>query len=114
MNIFQWVTIPILSLLLLVDLRNTLFRTPTFRRDRIVRCIVWAVAIAAVVDPDMTTNISSLVGIKRGADLVLYLAVFGFLGSSFYFYSRSVKLERELTEIVRHLAIEEARFKEPV
>jgi hypothetical protein len=52
---------------------------------------------------------ATAVGIGRGADAVLYLFVFAFLVTAFYFYARQVKLQRQVTELVRHIAIHEAR-----
>jgi small membrane protein len=40
---------------------------------------------------------------------VLYLFVVAFLFAAFYFYSRSVKTERQLTQVVRHIAVMEAK-----
>ena len=41
--------------------------------------------------------------------VLLYLSVLGFLGVSFYFYSRNVRIERQLTEVVRQMALRDAR-----
>jgi len=54
-------------------------------------------------------QIATAVGIQRGTDLLLYVFVLGFLALTFYVYSRYVKLQRELTEVVRHVAVREAR-----
>ena len=55
------------------------------------------------------TSVGLLLGIRRGADFVLYGMVLTFFGTSFFFYSRYVKLETQITELVRHLSIMEAR-----
>lgn len=109
MNLFQWITLPLLGVLFLWEVRNVLFRRPSFRLDRLIRCVVWAGAFVAIADPNLTVTVANFVGINRGTDLVLYAFVLAFLGVSFYFYSRSLRLERQVTDLVRHLAIAEAR-----
>ncbi len=109
MNLFQWIILPLLGLLFLWEVRNALFRRPSLRMDRLIRCAVWAAAFVAVADPNLTVRVANFVGINRGTDLVLYAFVLAFLGTSFYFYSRTLRLERQVTDLVRHLAIAEAR-----
>ena len=108
MNSFQWVTLPVLGLLFLVESLRML-RRPRFRADRLLRAAVWLLAGLAIWEPGWTVVAANLVGVQRGTDLVLYVFVLAFLGVSFYFYARSVRLERQLTELVRHVAISEAR-----
>jgi hypothetical protein len=53
--------------------------------------------------------VANFLGIGRGADLVMYC---GFLAAAigfFFFYLRYRQLEANLTKIVRHLAIQEAK-----
>ncbi len=108
MNLFQWFTLPMLGLLLLLDGYGLLMGRPTFRRDRLVRWFVWGAAFAAICNPNMTSSVAQAIGIQRGTDLVLYLFVLAFMGTSFYFYSQNIRLQRQLTDVVRHLAIREA------
>ena len=109
MNPFQWITLPIVGLLLAADLRGLLFKRPFFRRDRMIRCVIWLAAGVAIYDPDVTAIAANAIGIKRGADLLLYLLVLTFIATSFFFYSRQIQLERTITKIVRYIAIQEAK-----
>jgi hypothetical protein len=108
MNLFQWLTIPVLVLVLLVELFG-LLRHPSRWASRLTRALIWTAALVAIVRPDISQVIADEIGIGRGADLVLYLFVLAFLAVSFYFYSRYIRLQRQLTEVVRHLAIQNAR-----
>lgn len=108
-TVFQWIVFPPLVLLALLDGYRVLFAKPTFRRDRFIRFVVWLVAAAAVFNPNLTAEIANAIGIGRGTDLVLYLFVVAFLFAAFHFYSRSVKTERQLTQVVRHIAVMEAK-----
>lgn len=109
MILFQWLVIPVLVALCLVDLRRVLFRTPRFQLDRTLRALVWAAAAVAIYDPNLTSIAANAIGIQRGADLVLYAFVLVAVGVGFYLYARSVRLERALTDVVRHVAIMEGR-----
>lgn len=109
MNPFQWITLPVLALLLLRDGLGLLFRRPSFRRDRLIRWLVWAAAFVAILNPDLTVVAANAIGIQRGTDLVLYSFVFAFLGTTFFFYTQYMRLHRQLTDVVRHIAIQEAR-----
>jgi hypothetical protein len=112
MNLFQWLSLAFLGGLLLWDLvsfaRGRVLRGPWF-----VRCCVWVAAMVAIARPDLTQDVAMALGITTGANLVMYLFVLAFLATAFYFYSRYVQLQRQLTEVVRHVAINEARRGSP-
>jgi hypothetical protein len=105
---FQWIAVPALLLVLLWELAGWL-RRPNWRSQRVLRMLIWLAAALAIADPDLTQRLATAVGITRGADLVFYLFVLLFIVVSFYFYARHVRTQRVLTELVRHLAIQEAR-----
>ena len=113
MTPFQWITLPVLTVLFLTDVRLLLTRA-TRRGFRLVRALTWLAAGVAIFDPDLTTQAARAIGIQRGADLVLYLFALGTLAGAFALYARSVRLERQLTELVRHFALAEARREAPV
>ena len=69
---------------------------------------VLTLGILAAVDPDRTTVIARGLGIDRGTDLILYLVTLVVLQGFFIFYLRLRKVRRELTILVRRLAILEA------
>lgn len=106
MNLFQWVTVSLLGLLCVRDLGRVWLGAGRFA---LARAIVWGVAAAAVAEPGLVQALADVLGIGRGADVVLYVFVLLFLGTSFYFYARQRQLQRQVTELVRHLAIQEAR-----
>jgi hypothetical protein len=108
MNLFQWITLPILLGVLAVELIG-LARKRGAKGSRLLRCAIWAAAAVAIARPDLPQLAASSVGIHRGADLVLYLFMLAAVAVAFYFYSRYVQLQRQITEVVRHLAIAEAQ-----
>jgi small membrane protein len=70
--------------------------------------LLWAGAAAAFAVPDAMTRLAKLVGIGRGADVVLYCAVLGGIAIAFRLTMAQRRLERQLTGLVRELAIERA------
>ncbi len=108
MNLFQWLTLSVVAAVLAAELLG-LYRNFAGRKLRLLRIAVWSVAAAAIVDPGIPQAVAICLGIGRGADLVLYLVVLAFLCGSFYSYSHFVRLERQLTEVVRHVAMQSAR-----
>jgi hypothetical protein len=108
MTLFQWLALTALTAVLVLELVAGL-RRPQFGFSRLFRCLVWLGAGVAIYDPELLQATASIVGITRGADLVFYVAVLAFVGVSFYFYARYVSLQAQLTELVRHVAIREAR-----
>ena len=108
MNLFQWLTLSVLLVALAWEVVG-LARRRGSRRVRLMRCVVWAAAGLAIARPDLPSAAASALGIQRGADLVFYFFCLTFLAVSFYFYSRYVRLQRQITEVVRHLAIQGAR-----
>jgi small membrane protein len=82
------------------------FRMRSVLWDRIIYAGLIVGGIALAMYPDLSTVVANQIGIGRGADLILY--VFVLLGL-FHYVSVSAELrrvEREITAVVRHIAIE--------
>jgi hypothetical protein len=105
---FQLLALVFLAVNLLLDIRREV-KGMGHRGLRWLRILVWLIAAFAIWRPDSVTQVAHWLGIGRGADVVLYVFVLAFLATSFYWYSQHVLLQRQLTEIVRHLALKEAR-----
>jgi hypothetical protein len=108
MTLFQWFMLPALASVFFWEMVG-LSRQPTGRRLRLMRGAVWAIVALAIAKPEFLQAVADLIGICRGADLVLYVFVLAFLGVSFYFQSRAFRLQGQLADVVRHLAIQNAR-----
>jgi len=67
-----------------------------------------AIATAAVIFPELLTDVASWFGVGRGADLLLYLLVIAFIGSLAMQSRRATELNRRITLLNRRLAILEA------
>ena len=66
---------------------------------------VWFLSFLFILSPNLAMQTANLLGIGRGADLVLYIFAILFIVTFFYFYARFRTLESQITEIVRHIAL---------
>ena len=67
--------------------------------------LFWVLAAAAIMVPNALTFLANMLGIGRGTDLAFY-ASFVIVGSMlFRMVVRLDKVERDITKVVRHLAL---------
>jgi len=107
MNLFQIIALPIIGILFIFSL-IMLVRGNQSRSIALLGVLIWLVAGIAILWPELTIQVARMMGIGRGADLLLYILVICYLISMFYIYIRFRKLESNITEIVRQLAIRDA------
>lgn len=108
MNVFQIVGVSTAVLMACVTALQ-LARHREQTRMRLLLTLIWLAAAGAILRPDLSMRLANAVGIGRGADLLLYVAILASLIVWFTVYLRLVSHEKQLTEVVRHLAIAEAR-----
>lgn len=77
------------------------------RFESLAWSVLWIGAAVVVWWPGLTTRVANVVGIGRGADLVLYAAVFGAFVLVFQLHVAHHRLERQLTELVQREALKE-------
>ncbi|MHC2066298.1 DUF2304 family protein [Bremerella sp. T1] len=111
MILFQWVCLIIIGCVLLFDIARAI-RKKRLNWRRSLRISVWLAALLGILYPDMVSRFAQSVGIGRGADVILYLVTLVFIATTFYFYSRYLRLQRQITDLTRYLAIHEARRPE--
>lgn len=103
MNVFQWIACGTLSAAIVRDLLPG--RRPFSWKFRVSRSIVWFAAMVAVVNPAQVTRFANVLGIGRGADIILYILTLAFLSAGFFFYAQQIRLRRELSKLAGHLAL---------
>ena len=67
--------------------------------------IFWGVAIIILLYPGVSTIISEFLGIDRGVDLITYSGLILLAYMIFRLYAKQTKTERNITRIVRTIAI---------
>jgi len=100
MSAFQLITIPLLLLFFTATAAATLRRRMKPRAGAFWS-LLWAAAATAIAWPEMTVRAARLLGIGRGADLVLYLAVVSMAIGFFLVFVRLRRIEENLTKLVR-------------
>ena len=97
--IFQVLALAVVFSLLILSLLAMRWGWAT-RRESLIWALVWLVAVTSVI--------ARALGIGRGADLVLYCAVVVMMVGFLMVYVRMRRIRRELTLLVRELAIRDA------
>lgn len=107
MSPFQWILVVAISTLAAVAVL-AIAKGKIGRLAGAAWIVVLLVALLASIDPDRVTKIANAVGINRGADLVLYLLALAVFWGFLLVYIRLRRVRRELTLVVRRLAVMEA------
>lgn len=112
MTAFQVTALSVLGVLFVVSFGNVVRRKgrPSIS---LLWTLLWVASAVAVAKPSVTHVVANALGIGRGADLVLYAAVFMTMIGFFIVYTRIRRLRREVTVLTRALAIARARLPEP-
>jgi len=112
MNAFQVLVLALLALLTLFTVRGV-FRGQMRKRIAVFWTLVWGGSAGVLIWPDSTVRVARLLGIGRGADLLLYCSVLAMLVGFFYVYIRFRRMDRQLTLLVRELAIRNPSLPPP-
>jgi small membrane protein len=107
MNVFQGLVLMLFSLLTAVTL-SAAFRGSVRKRIAFMWLTIWTLGAIAIIWPRSTVVVARSLGIGRGADLLLYVSVLLMLVGFFYVYGRFRRLDRQITVLVRRLAIDNA------
>jgi hypothetical protein len=101
MNVIQLLLLSGMAISLLLYLR--FFRTVL--RDRLIAILIFAVAITAILFPELTTVIANSLGVGRGADLLIYILTAGSIFAFVLIGTKLSAMEENITRLVRHIAI---------
>jgi hypothetical protein len=107
MTVFQGLVLMLFSLLAAVTL-SAAFRGIVRKRIAVMWLAIWTAGAGAIIWPRSTVVVARSFGIGRGADLLLYVSVLLMLVGFFYVYGRFRRLDRQITVLVRRLALESA------
>jgi hypothetical protein len=67
--------------------------------------VLWVAAAAMVLQPELSSAIARWLGVGRGVDAVVYVAIVGLYYLVFRIFLKLDKFERDLTVIVRHVSL---------
>ena len=81
------------------------------KSEMVVWCVFWVLVAAAIWWPRGTDMIARLLGVSRGADVIFAGSIAVIFYMLFGILSHVHRLQRELTQLVRSLAIHHAEPK---
>ena len=103
----------VLLLLTILSFLIYVFRLRTIALERMIYFILSLGGIAVILYPDMSTRLANHLGIGRGADLLLYIFIIFSLFHHVHIAARFKHLERQMTALVRSVALTEAMRELP-
>lgn len=81
-------------------------------KELAVWTVFWIIAGVVVVVPNSTNFVAKVVGIGRGADLIIYISLALVFYIIFRIFTRLAKIENDITKIVREIALKNEDKKE--
>lgn len=112
MTVFQVIGLSGAALFVGLNLLR-LVRRPEARMSAVAWIAIGLLGAYTLADPDSTTRIAGLMGVRRGADLLLYLGTLCGIAAFFYVCLRLRQIDRSITTVVRRMAIEHAVIPDP-
>ncbi len=106
MNLFQIIVLSALAVVTTVDIVRLRWQRTYFC---LLKITAWLAIAVAVANPALIQRFAQAIGIGRGADVVLYIFALTLVAACFCFYSRYLRLEEQITEVARTVAIDSAR-----
>ncbi len=89
-----------------------IYRVPGGSRHQAARRLVTlafvAFAVVSIATPSLMTRLANILGVGRGADLLLYAMAVAFLAQMLSAFRRNAALERQVTRLARRIALMEA------
>lgn len=109
MNVFQQLGLLFIAVVL-VRVLISVARGTVRKRVALMWLSVWGGGALALVRPSLMVTAARSLGIGRGADLLLYCWVFATTWGFFWSYTKWRRMERQMTLLVRELAIASPRL----
>ncbi len=81
-------------------------------KEFVLWVLFWIGAGFIVIWPDTSSYLAMLLGVGRGADLVIYLSLVLVFYLLFRIFVRIEKIERDITKIISHIALKDEDRKE--
>lgn len=111
MNLFQLGAVAFGTIIITLSI-TAIVRQQLRRTTGTLWVAFWAASVAAILWPNTTRSVANAIGIGRGADLVMYCGLLATTIGFFLLYLRFRQLEANITKLVRHIAIQEAKGAE--
>lgn len=71
--------------------------------------VFWCVIGVAAIMPQKTDILAKFVGVERGSDLLIYISVLVLFYAVFRILVKLERVDREITDVVRHIAVKDKK-----
>ena len=105
------IILTIFILLALSRVIDRFWRKEMHAAELIVWLTLWVVAGVVVLWPSATSYLASVLGVGRGSDLVLYIAVMLLFYLAFRMSVKFEKMDRQITKLTRIIALKDVETK---
>jgi len=78
----------------------------------LIWALFWIGVVLVALRPSATDEIAELVGVERGADLIVYLSIVFLFYAVYRLLGRMEEQRREITKLTREIAVREAKKKD--
>jgi small membrane protein len=79
---------------------------------KLIFLVFVTLAVVTILEPGLTTDIAHVVGVGRGADLLLYALALSFVFATINAYLKFKDYEQRLTQLARRTALAEAALED--
>lgn len=104
--------IQLILLILVIVLLGVFMRNRNAMRQRAGKKILFilfaAMSVFAIIDPNSLTKVAHLLGVGRGADLLLYVLVLAFAFVTLSIYLKFKDYDQRLTKLARSIALSDS------
>lgn len=107
LNLFQWLGLTA-AVLAALGIARAVRRRRLAPGPAALWITLWGAAGLFIARPEWTALVAKRLGIARGADLVFYCGILGGMVGFLLVYARLRRLESQLTQLVRELALARA------
>lgn len=108
MSLIQFILLVIIAAAAFGAIRQ--FRQGGLSVQRLVVWVaLWIAAAVIVILPQTATLIANIVGVGRGSDFIIYLSIVGLAYLVFHLFVKIEDMEREITRLVRELALRDTK-----
>ncbi|MDD2807033.1 MAG: DUF2304 family protein [Patescibacteria group bacterium] len=81
-------------------------------QELVIWSIFWSSVAIATLIPRQTDALARMVGVARGADLLVYISIIVLFFVVFKIVVKLEKISRDITKIVRHQALNDKEYKD--
>lgn len=112
MQFYQWL-VPLIAAFYMVRIVRQYLQQKRLVGSMIIWLLFWIIISVLAIIPDfISANMADILGFKSNINAVIFVALGFLFVFMFYLTALVEKLEKQMTQVVRNLALENKRLKE--